>query len=263
VLLLVAAAASATGASRQIATDTWTSTKPGTSSGRSYSVDFVNPDDPSGKPPSLSHVHLRLPSGASFDTEAITQCGATDEQLILVGPASCPAASNLGTMALTFDTGFSPPLRYLDVTVTFFNNRNQLIFLSQDNSSGVRTVSRATVTRTTLDSDLPFLPGTPPDGAADKQERATFRAASSASGNYLTTPATCPASGKWVEYESYTYRDGISQTVPIAEPCIASSHPRRQSTTGNNHQRRRRRRGIPKRHHPSHRLQRAMPGFTG
>ncbi len=219
----VAGAGAATGAAatgvREIVSDHWTSTLPNTSSGRDYAVEFVNPSDPGAKPPSVSEVHLTLPPGARFNTRAIAQCQANDAELMALGPAACPAASNLGTMALTFDTGVPGPGRYLPVSVTFFNARDQLIFLSHDNVSGARTVSRATVTATTLDASIPFLPGTPPDGAADRQERATFLAASSAQGNYLTTPPQCPASHEWVEQETYTYRDGVRQTLNVALPC--------------------------------------------
>jgi hypothetical protein len=206
-------------APRQTATDHWSSTTPATSAGRMYAVDFVNPSDPSGKPPSLSHVHLQLPPGARFDTDAIAQCHATDAQLILLGPSACPAASELGTGSIVFDTGLPGPNRFLNVSITFFNEHAQLILLTQDASTGLRTVSRGTVTAGSLDADLPPLPGTPPDGAADKHERASFRAASTVAGNYLTTPATCPATRRWVERETYTYRDGVSQSVDIAEPC--------------------------------------------
>lgn len=214
------ALASGTGSPREVVADHWTSTVPGTSTGRQYAVDFVNPADPTGKPPSVSHVHLQLPAGARFDTDAIDRCPATDAQLMLIGPAACPPASELGTMAITFDTGFPGPGRYLDVGVTFFNEHGELIFLSQDQRTGARTVSRATVTSSTLDADLPLLPGTPPDGA-DKTERATFSAASTARGNYLTTPPVCPASGEWVESETYTYRDGVTETAHVAHPCSA------------------------------------------
>ena len=212
-------AALAQQAPRQTATDHWSSSTPGTSSGRMYAVDFVNPSDPSGKPPSVSHVHLQLPTGARFDTDAMTQCAATDAQLILMGPAACPAASQLGTGSIMFGPGLPGPDRYLNVSITFFNEHNQLILLTQDASTGLRTVARGTVTASTLDADLPPLPGTPPDGAADRHERATFRAVSTPTGNYLTTPATCPSTRSWVERETYTYRDGLSQSVDIAEPC--------------------------------------------
>jgi hypothetical protein len=212
-------AALAQQAPRQTATDHWSSTTPGTSSGRMYAVDFVNPIDPSGKPPSVSHVHLQLPSGARFDTDAVAQCPASDAELMLMGAAACPAASGLGVGSIIFDTGLPGPGRYLKVSITFFNEHDQLILLTQDASTGLRTVSRATVTASTLDADLPFLPGTPPDGAADEHERATFLAVSTPAGNYLTTPPTCPATHRWVERETYTYRDGVSQSVDIAEPC--------------------------------------------
>lgn len=239
--LTAADASAGGGGARQIVTDHWSSRLPGTSAGRTYGVDFVDPANPGGKPPAVGHVRLQLPSGARFDTDAIPRCEATDVQLMLEGAGACPGGSMLGTMQLTFDTGLSGGLRYLNANVTFLNAHAQLIFLAQDPTTGVRTVFRSTVTSQTLESDIPILPGTPPDGAADRRERGTFLARSSARGNYLTTPPTCPPNHQWVERETYTYRDGVTQTVEIPQPCTEPA-PRTQPLHSSHHHARHRHR---------------------
>src|SRR3954447_23829815 len=192
----------------------FTTPAPGSPSGRLYEVDFVNPADPQGKPPSVQHVHLQLPAGARYDTDAAPQCHASDPELMAQGADACPASSRLGTNDLVFDTGIDAA-RFLNEDVTFFNEHDQLVILAQDRATGARTVTRGVVGRDTLDIELPMVPGSPPDGAADKSERAVFNAV----GGYLTTPPTCPASGEWTEHVTYTFRDGVKQTVSGAMPC--------------------------------------------
>jgi hypothetical protein len=199
-------------------TDKWTTQAPSSSAGRAYSVDFVNPADPNGKPPSFSHVHLQLPPGARFDTDAIPQCHANDAELMAQGGSACPADTQLGTNKATFDTGIDAA-RFLYEDVTFFNRHDQLVILTQDEASGARAVVRGTVGQSTLDIDLPPLPGTPPDGAAEKSERAVFLARSTSRGNYLTTPPQCPAAGVWTEHVTFTFRDGSTYTTAYDNPC--------------------------------------------
>jgi hypothetical protein len=214
-------------APRQSATDRYTTTKPGRSSGRRYSVEFTDPRSPSGKPPSLAHVHFTLPPGGRFDTAAIARCQASDAELIADGPSACPAASKVGVNTDTLDTGEAAE-RYLVEDVDFFNADRALIILTRDRATGVRDVVRGTVGTTTLDIDLPFLPGSPPDGAADKRERAVFYARSGPHGNYLTTPRRCPRSHVWTETVQYTYRDGVTETARLKTPCESAHHHRRR-----------------------------------
>jgi hypothetical protein len=130
------------------------------------------------------------------------------------GADACPAASRLGTNALVFDTGIDA-VRFLNEDATFFNEHAQLVILAQDRATGARTVTRGVVGPDTLDIELPPIPGSPPDGAADRSERAMF----DQNGGYLTTPPTCPRSGHWTEHITYTFRDGIQETVAGDSPC--------------------------------------------
>ena len=211
----------------------FTTTAPGSPSGRVYEVDFVNPDDPDGKPPSVQHVHLQLPAGARYDSDAAPQCHASDPELMAEGPDACPASSRLGTNDLVFDTGIDAA-RFLHEDVTFFNEHAQLVILAQDRASGGRTVTRGVVGRDTLDIELPPVPGSPPDGASDRSERAVFNAL----GGYLTTPPSCPDTRQWIEHITYTFRDGVEETVAGAMPCDRSP----KSTGRTKHRRRAHRR---------------------
>lgn len=217
--------------------DVFTTRTPGAPSGQVADVTFTNPTDPQAKPPVLSHFHLDLPAGARYDTAAIPGCEASDAALMLDGPAACPSGSVVGSDLFTYDTGVDGPNRYGTVHITFLNERDGIIVVSQDPSSGARVVSHGTVTPRTVDISVPPLPGTPPDGGADKSEHERYPV----NGRYLTTPPLCPASGEWVLRSTYTFSDGGRQTVLNDSPCRRVSH-RPASHRAHRHRRHRHRR---------------------
>lgn len=184
------------------------------------------PYDPHAKkPPPVSHVHYQLAPGVRFDTTAIPQCTATDAELMLAGPSACPAGSRVGHDDLVIDEDTSQTSdRYVKEDITLVNERNGLILVSHD-PTGAYVVVHAKVGLDTIDIDVPPFPGTPPDGGAIKTEDAIFYALSGRRGGrtvgYLTTPKTCPASGKWTVHTTWTFRsDGTKQTAADSSPCF-------------------------------------------
>ena len=216
-LALLAAPAVAQ-APRQTATDRFTTGLPGEPSGRSFAVDFADPADPEGKPPAISRVELELHEGARFDTAAVPRCAATDPELMARGPEACPADSALGTGEITLDTGLEGPARHPVFDVRYFNAADTLVIVLTQRGGGARTVLRGAVRANRLTIDVPPLPGAPPDGGANRRERATFAASP-----YLRTPPACPASGVWTNRVTYTYRDGVRQTASSTSPCAAGA----------------------------------------
>jgi len=214
---------------RQTYSERFTTDVPGASTGRTYAIDWVNPDDPEGKPQSFSHLHVELAEGARFDTSAIPYCEASDAELMAAGASACPPESKVATDETLVDTGFSGPGRYFTVDIVFFNNKNELIVFATVRENGLRVVLRGQVGRNTIDLDVPMLPGTPPDGGAATSQRGQWDPRSSVrdggQANYLTTPPTCPASGFWVSRVTYTYRDGVEQTAESKSPCRRSAGP--------------------------------------
>jgi hypothetical protein len=79
---------------------------------------------------------------------------------------------------------------------------------------------------------VPALPGTPPDGGALKRVRFTdfpiVERSGAARRAYTTTPRRCPRSGRWINRISFTYRDGVSQSVRSPSRCSrrAARQPR-------------------------------------
>jgi hypothetical protein len=231
-LALVALAAQASAVSeppRQTYSDLFTTDVPGASTGRTYAIDWVKPNDPEGKPHSFSHLHVELAEGARFDTSAIPYCEASDAELMVAGAGACPPESKVATDETLLDTGFPEPARYATTDIVFLNNRDEVIVLATVREIGARVVLRGRVGENTIDLDVPILPGTPPDGGAAKRQRGQWDPHSSVRDgeqvNYLTTPPTCPASGFWVNRVTYTYRDGVTQTAESKSPCRRPGEP--------------------------------------
>jgi hypothetical protein len=207
--LLMAAPAQAQ--PRQTASLTFTSMKPGAPTGAVLDVDYFDPANPQGKPPRVTRVVTTLAPGSRYDTSVPAQCEASDAELHLLGATACPPESVVGTGSLTVDTGAGDS----EVDVTFLNRTDELIFLNTVRDTFARTVLRAPISGTTLTSDVPMLPGTPPDGGVlDRSHFVDFTV-----GRYITTPPACPKAGHWVNTTTFTYADGVTQTVQTRSPC--------------------------------------------
>lgn len=219
---LPAANAAADG-SRQDARLSFTTDKPGKPSGLVLDVDYRDPEHPKGKPPAVRRVVTTLARGARYDTSVPERCTAPDAALMLFGEAACPLGSKVGVGAITLDTGLLGPGRFVDAEVDFLNDTNELIFLNTVRGSRARTVVRAQVTRRRTITAAPFLPGTPPEGAAiDKVHVKDFRIVERRAGErraYITTPQRCPPSGRWLNKVTFTYADGVTQVVRSRSPC--------------------------------------------
>lgn len=207
------------GPSRQTAKVTFGTKVPGAPTGLLESIDYVNPDDPSAKPPAVRRVVLRLASGARFDTSAPELCTASDPELIALGESACPPGSKVGEGVVTVDTGFPGPARFITADVDFFNNTNQLIFLNTVRGTGVRTVIRGQVSSNEVLTDVAMLPGTPPDGGAIDTVHIYLPPLVRDGRAYLTTPPRCPDSRLWINRVTFTYADGVEQTVESPTPC--------------------------------------------
>jgi hypothetical protein len=130
------------------------------------------------------------------------------------GPSACDPRSQVGSEVYSFDTGVDGPNRLVTNDIAFLNNKDELIILSTERQSGARVAVRGKITRDTFDFDLPPLPGTPPEGGADKREDGTYPVT-----GWLTTPPSCPKSGKWTFRVDYTFRNGEKVTRTSDAPC--------------------------------------------
>lgn len=227
---LVPAASAQTG-SRQSAVMTFDERRPGVPTGLELRIDYVNPADPSAKPPAVRTVIEEVAEGARIDTSVPERCRASDPELILMGAAVCPVGSRVGTGTITIDTGFPEPGRFVDADVVFLNNTGELIFVSTVRGTGARVISRSAIEGRRIINSAPPLPGTPPDGGAIDVAHARLEAISRNVGGvlrgYVTTPQLCPSGGSWTNAFSFTYADGITQTAQNPSPCVRAEGPKR------------------------------------
>src|SRR3954471_23928023 len=219
-----AAPAVAGGGSRQTASIIFDSGRPGQSTGTRLAIDYVNPDDPAAKPPAVQTVVIRLAAGAHIDTSAPGRCGASDQELMASGAGVCPAASRVGAGELDADTGTAGPARVLQNDVVLLNNSGELILLLESKSRPTtRLVARGVVKGGTITSQVPPLPGGPPDGFVAIKR---VRLRTDPRPGYVTTPPSCPSSRAWTNTISFTYRDDVTQTTANRSPCAARSAAR-------------------------------------
>ena len=216
--------ASQTG-SRQSGSATFVEQRPGVPSALDFRADYVNPDDPDGKPPAVQTVIETFAADARYDTSVPAKCPASDSQLSSMGESACPPDSKVGGGFIQIDTGFPEPNRFIAVDVTFLNNTDEVIFLSTARDYGTRVVSRAPIEGGRLTSYAPpALPGTPPDGGVIDVVKTRFekitREVDGVRRGYITTPSVCSASSEWTNTLSFTYRDGVTQSVASASACL-------------------------------------------
>ncbi|MGI8727427.1 MAG: hypothetical protein ACR2K6_07085, partial [Solirubrobacterales bacterium] len=226
--LVFAGAAFAEEPRRQAYEASLSSQSPASATGLRQEIHYVNPDDPDSKPPAVERIVFRLPKGSKIDTSVPARCGASEAEFQLRGAAACPPETQVGTGALSVDTGApNPGPRVLETDVRFFNNEDELIlFAESTNTPGppVRVVSRVVVGERTLTSTVPPLPGVPPPdpflAIKDVVNRLDAIPGSGANGPpYIRTPPSCPRDGFWTITSVFTYRDGVEQTERATTPC--------------------------------------------
>lgn len=218
----VSARAAAGEGERQVASLTFGSTAPATSTGAQLSIEFRDPASPDAKPHAVAAIVLELPSGTVFDTAAVAQCGTSDAELIAQGEAACPASSRIGSGTLITDTGSIGGLpRLVANRLTQFNNADESITLAESEDPQTRVVSRARISGRTVEITVPPVPGGPPPEpfTAFKSFELAGEPAGTSAKPYLRTPSGCPPEGHWTTRMSFTYRDGVSETVESTTPC--------------------------------------------
>jgi hypothetical protein len=226
-LALTGVAAGQGGGDRQDASVEFRQDRPDRGTAMRVKIDYMNPNNPGGKPFSVRRVVMALARGSRIRTGVPAKCRATDAQLVAQGRGACPRGSVVGDGLLNLDTG-SPAQRIIRNRVVLLNNRDELIFLlrSTNTPQPVRTVNRAEVTRRKIISVVPPVPGQPPPdaftaikrvrlGVQRRTERHEGRGRS-----YIETPRSCPPDGDWVNRARFTYRDDVTQTEATRLSCV-------------------------------------------
>jgi hypothetical protein len=218
----VPGAASAAGA-RQSGSIRWTSTRPGSASGLSIDLRFHNPDGASLKPYSVAKLVVRSPAGARVDTTVPPRCEASDAQLIAQGFDGCPRSTRIGSAVVDGDTGSSGPFpRYTRTHVRNYNGDHEIIGVGiNDDLPAIRSVDHTRIEGSTSTTSFPIFPGQPPPDpfVAFRRLRIQLDRYVRGGRSYITTPPTCPRSRRWTITATFTYHDGVSQSLRSRSPC--------------------------------------------
>jgi hypothetical protein len=230
--LWAAAAAAQPGTGpRETVDQSFTTTRPSSPTGVSYTGGYHAAGNPKGNPPYMRRMVFYPPRGMRYDTSVPERCSASDLELEVRGPAACPAGSRLG--GGTVEGLFYEPIGHAFVfdhykhTVDVMNNANEQIVLVK--SEGF-TVVRG---RNRPDGSIEYTPPTcfpaPPTGKCADDYVLQLRSSTflppykTTSGgrlrSYATTPAKCPAQGYWRTTIRFWWADGSVDTVATQQPC--------------------------------------------
>jgi hypothetical protein len=194
-----------------------TTPKPGTPSGLALRVEARG----EGKPPPVRSLVYRAPAGTRFDTGALMECSASDEEFRVLGTMACPDESHLTIGAFSAVTGFGAPIDPLHADVHVFNGPSQLIeVITAPGSFLSPAVDRLTISGNELTAHPPFAPGGPPEGETTVESIAyEFGPQTSGGRTLITTPPSCPAGGEWTSTATLGFADGSGETVASSMPC--------------------------------------------
>lgn len=201
------------GGVRQVVKASFTTARTSAPTGVQVSAVYV-PASAGGLPHSLRHVSDGLPVGTTLRAATTPKCAANDLELMILGPSACPQGSVVGTGTVLIDFGIGPPGR-LDTSVTLINSGKEILFLGREPHTGIGLVDHGVIHGSTIEIDIPQLPGASAEGASVDMESFSITKSS----GLLVSPARCPRSRHWTFRRGHTYGDGVTQFAEAPIPC--------------------------------------------
>jgi hypothetical protein len=220
----LAVAVAAHAAVSQSFTLTYSSTKPGTSTGF-HNVDSLS--DPAnhtagqeGKPKAgASRVVIRLAPGTKFDTTVPKRCTASIARIIGTRGTAC-RSSQVGSGTIVRDG--RPSFGVLTEKVTAFNAKDSLIlYLDHPQPGAGRQVMIGKLKGATLDTTVPQAG----DGyriyltSFDVTIKPLSKRIDGHRRNYVTAPRTCPRSGFWKTVGTFYFTNGKKAVRTSSTSC--------------------------------------------
>lgn len=204
----------------------FTTRSPASATGLVLRILYKDERDPNAKPQPIRDLILDAPAGTRFDGAALPRCGASDQELMALGRAACPAASEVGRGTLSVFTGFGPPFDPLATDTTLYNGGDQIIELVTQRGGNLALGSDRLHFEgsSRLHAHPPTLPGGPPDGQTAVRE---VTARIEPHGAFVTTPPVCPAERSWSASGTFGFADGVRETVATSIPCVAAARATR------------------------------------
>jgi hypothetical protein len=198
-----------------------TSHEPGQPSGAT--LHLVWPDaGKSGKPKPEKIGVFVPPAGTRINEAAIPTCTASDTELKVKGGAACPHGSALGPGHVSFISGIGRPVDPFALDNYWYHGPKQIfgLFHPQGTSNPTLAVNRVEIRGATFIARPSLPPGFPPgEKTVPKRSDQRIYRLSTPKGAFITTPPTCPRSGRWIAHAAVTYDDGSVQRATSVTRC--------------------------------------------
>ncbi|MFL5907190.1 MAG: hypothetical protein ACJ75Z_06290 [Solirubrobacterales bacterium] len=233
-LWAAAAAAEPGSGPRETVDQTFTTVRPNTPTGGSFSASFHAAGDPQGTPPFQTRMVVHPPRGMRYDTSVPDRCTAPDIQLEIMGPAACPRGSRLGggtIEGLVLAPFAHFVLDHYHHRVYVLNNTNEEIVLIE--SEGFTVVRGHLSPDGTMDFTQPTCFPVPPVGGCldnyviQLKNAIAMAPYTKTSGgrlrSYATTPPRCPTRHYWRTTVQFWWSDGSTDTVVTKQACRAGN----------------------------------------
>ena len=208
------------------------SKQPATTTAMTLHIRYTKAGNPKAKPSPIRHIRIDAPAGTSFHSLKVPACRASDSEVRARGTSACPEASRIGDGTVVVVTGFGKPFDpFASPTPVFNDGRGWLEISQTPTAPATIAVTRLRVTGSRIAGNVAPAPGGPPDNeTAVSTADITFPAST----GYITTPPTCPASGRWSTTGRFTFADGTAalarSTTPCARPARAGARLRLRVT---------------------------------
>lgn len=243
----VPAALAGEGERRQNAELDFTTQRAGSSTGVSTDILYFNPNDRSRKPFAVDRIVTKFHPGTKIDTSVPRRCDLA--RASAPGDDACPPGSKVGGGFIQLDRGEDAPPRIgpagvlaprlLKFDAELFNTEDGIIFRLEGRNNPFTFTNQGRVGERTIEVDVPPLPGGEPDNqtALDIIDL-RMGEISNRRGNYITTPRSCPRSGRWVNRATFKYdanqdrRFEVVQTELSRSPCRGGGGSEGRSFSG-------------------------------
>ena len=195
---------------------TYSAQAPNSPSGLDVSASWSDPGAPNAVPKAVTKIKFAGHPGLRFDTSALPQCKASDEDIANLALRACPRATKLGTVK---GQGLIVTGNRFDTVATLFNGRREIIvvvMLATENR--LITYFRDDVKRSSVTVNFK-IPGGVALTKFDAHLPRHYRKRGGKRRAYVRTPPVCPPSGVWTTTATFTFRDGSSQQLAAATPC--------------------------------------------
>jgi hypothetical protein len=225
VVAIVAGGALANGAeaslSRQFGSFKYTNVHPNKPTATVADFIFRNPENANQKPHSVAKMVVRSPAAALIDTVHFPQCHASDQQLMAEGFDGCPADTQIGYGYVVSDSGGGGSTRYSTTEIRDYNGDHEVIGVGVNQVPAIRSVDHTKLHGRESTTVFPTFPGfPPPDSYTPIQHLHIVFPRRVRNGHaYARTPPKCPESRRWTIKATFTYHDGVAQTLKSRSRC--------------------------------------------